>query len=93
MSEKQVNTESSPEIIDAAPDLHSYPVVAEGTGKTAANEGAQSKTVYNVRIYPCPLHGFCMTNLVDCRLSYTLLSKRPTSTHGPRSLSIFTVSP
>ena len=47
MSEKQVSTQS-PEIIDAAPDLTHYPIVAEGTGKTAANEGAQAKTVYNV---------------------------------------------
>ena len=29
---------------------HTYfPVVAEGTGKTAANEGAKEKAVYNVR--------------------------------------------
>jgi hypothetical protein len=26
-----------------------FPVVAEGTGKTAANEGATEKAVYNVR--------------------------------------------
>lgn len=31
-----------------APQSH-FPVVAEGTGKTAGNEGATSKEVYNVR--------------------------------------------
>ncbi|KAE9376357.1 putative MFS lactose permease [Stipitochalara longipes BDJ] len=50
MSEKQVQT-SSPEIINAPPDIDHYPVVAEGTGKTAANEGAQAKTVYNAELF------------------------------------------
>lgn len=41
--------EQSPEISEAGPDLSHYPVVAAGSGKTAANEGAQAKEVYNVR--------------------------------------------
>ncbi len=45
MSKEQDN----PEITEAGPDLSHYPIVAEGSGKTAANEGAQAKTVYNVR--------------------------------------------
>jgi hypothetical protein len=37
------------EVIEpAAPDISHYPIVAEGTGKSANNEGAQAKTVYNV---------------------------------------------
>ena len=39
--------EQSPEISEAA-DLSHYTIVAAGSGKTAANEGAQAKTVYNV---------------------------------------------
>lgn len=47
---------NNPEVIEAAgPDISHYPVVAEGTGKTADNEGAQAKTVYSVRPErPCP---------------------------------------
>jgi hypothetical protein len=30
-------------------------VVAEGTGKTAEAEGAQTKVVHNVRSWPCPV--------------------------------------
>lgn len=33
------------------PQAH-FPIVAEGTGKTAGNEGATSKEVYNVRAVP-----------------------------------------
>lgn len=41
---------NDPQVIsDAAPDISHYPIVAEGSGKTAQNEGAQAKTVYNVR--------------------------------------------
>lgn len=42
--------QETPEISEASPDFSHYPVVAAGSGKTAANEGAQSKTVYNVRL-------------------------------------------
>ena len=42
--------QETPEISEAGPDLSHYPVVAAGSGKTAANEGAQAKTVYNVRL-------------------------------------------
>jgi len=89
MSEKQVQTQS-PEIIDAAPDLNHYPIVAEGSGKTAANEGAQAKIVYNVRrvFYK----SFCVADISDYRLSCSPLFKRPTSSHGQRHRSIFTVS-
>lgn len=38
---------SSPE----SPEITSYPIVAQGTGKTANNEGAQSKMVYNAELY------------------------------------------
>jgi hypothetical protein len=36
-------------ISNVAPDIAHIPVVAEGTGKTAQNDGAKSRTVYNVR--------------------------------------------
>lgn len=41
--------EQSPEISEAGPDLSHHTIVAAGSGKTAANEGAQAKNVYNVR--------------------------------------------
>jgi hypothetical protein len=47
MSKNEFQTES-PEVIEPAIDLSQFPIVAEGSGKTAANEGAQAKTVYNV---------------------------------------------
>jgi hypothetical protein len=42
--------QETPEISEAAPDLSHYPIVAAGSGKTAANEGARAETVYNVRL-------------------------------------------
>lgn len=44
---KELNI-NSPEIDVAPPVDAAYPIVAEGTGKTAGNEGAKAKTVYNV---------------------------------------------
>jgi hypothetical protein len=70
------------EVISAvAPDISSYPIVAEGTGKTAQNEGARAKTVYNVSKTRTPLA--CeparagVTDPADCRLSCTRLSRSP----------------
>jgi hypothetical protein len=67
----------SPEIVEApAPDL-AYPVVAEGTGKTAALEGAQAKTVYNVGLSALSFHYLPITDLVDRRPSCLRLSRKP----------------
>jgi hypothetical protein len=46
MSKEANNTEV---IQPSEPEITNFPIVAEGSGKTAGNEGAQAKTVYNVR--------------------------------------------
>ncbi|PMD16251.1 lactose permease [Hyaloscypha hepaticicola] len=43
--------QETPEISEASPDFSHYPIVAAGSGKTAANEGAQAKTVYNAELF------------------------------------------
>lgn len=44
-------------IVGATEPQPHFPVVAEGTGKTAGNEGATSKEVYNVRFVPAGRQG------------------------------------
>ncbi|KAH8891115.1 putative MFS lactose permease [Thozetella sp. PMI_491] len=48
MSDKH---EDAGEGIRPAPESAMFPIVAEGTGKTALNEGAQSKNVYNAELF------------------------------------------
>lgn len=74
-----------------------HPVVAEGTGKTAQNEGAKEREVYNVcpgRIPNGLQHDDISfeINCLDLRPSCSQLSKSPTFPDGAQTPRSYTVS-